>query len=499
MVGKRIAPPGPSSNQDAPSAAPPALRDRLHRPVDAASLAAFRIAFGLILLWEVGRYFAFGWIHELFLRPAFLFKYPGFAWLVPPPGQGLYVIFAALAVLAAMIALGYRYRLATALFWLGFTYIALLDRTQYLNHFYLVSLLALLLSFVPANRLWSLDARRVPSLRSETTPAWSLGLLRFQVAIPYLYGGVAKLNGDWLAGQPMQIWMSRMSDVQRVAPSFGEHWLALVFSYGGLAFDLAIVPLLLWKRTRYFAFAAAVAFHLMNAVMFQIGIFPWLMIAATTLFLPPDWPRTLWNCIARKTTNPTNRPNQAESDPAPIRLIHSIHGFSFLKILAVLFIALQLLVPLRHWIYPGNVDWTEEGTLFSWRMMLSDKPAAVRFTAVDSASGMEAPLDPRNYLIPHQIERMSRDPELLRQFAAALKSDQRASGRQAEIRVLAIVSLNGRKPQLLIDPKIDLGAQRPTWWVQPWIVPLAEPLRWPPWPDPPSAWEQVVSHGQHGT
>lgn len=466
------------------------------RSVDAASLAAFRIAFGGILVLEVTRYFAFGWIGELFLRPAFLFKYPGLAWLSPLPGQGLYLLFAVLGVLAAMIAAGYRYHLATILFWLGFTYVALLDRTQYLNHFYLISLLSLLLCFVPANCLWSLDARRVPNLRSETVPAWSLWLLRFQVAVPYVYGGIAKLNSDWLAGQPMQIWMSRMSGVQRVVPAFGEHWLALVFSYGGLMFDLAIVPLLLWRRTRYFAFALAVAFHLMNAVMFQIGIFPWLMIVATSLFLPPEWPRWLLCRFPGQTTNRTNSTNEAGNASSPIR---AIRGSLLLQVLAVAFIALQLLIPWRHWLYPGNVDWTEEGTLFSWRMMLNDKPAAVRFTAVDSSTGQERPIDPRNYLIPHQIERMSRDPELLRQFAAALKADQRASGRTAEIRVLAIVSLNGRKPQLLIDPKIDLGSQRPSWWVQPWIVPLAEPLRWPPWPEPPSEWERVVRPVQHGT
>jgi vitamin K-dependent gamma-carboxylase len=486
------------ANLSRPTRSPTATA-ALQQPVDAASLAAFRIALGLILVWEIGRYFAFGWIGELFLRPAFLFKYPGLEWLAPLPGAWLYVHFLVLGVLAALIAVGYQYRLATALFWLGFTYVALLDRTQYLNHFYLISLLVLLLCFVPANSLWSLDARLRPQLRSDTVPAWSLWLLRFQVAIPYLYGGIAKLNGDWLHGLPMQIWMSRMTGVQRVVPAFGEHWLALVFSYGGLAFDLAIVPLLLWQRTRYVAFAAAAAFHVMNAVMFQIGIFPWLMIAATTLFLPPDWPRWLLGRLRGQTTNLTNQTNEAGNRSSPIRTIRTIRGFSFLTTFVAVFVILQLVVPLRHWIYPGNVDWTEEGTLFSWRMMLNDKPAAVRFTAVDPATGQESPIDPRNYLIPHQIERMSRDPELLRQFATALQADQRAHGKRAEIRVLAIVSLNGRKPQLLIDPQIDLGAQPASWWVQPWIVPLTEPLRWPPWPDPPSAWEQVVSPIQHGT
>jgi hypothetical protein len=392
---------------------PAALAERLEsglgQRVDSASLAVFRIAFGAILVGEVARYFYYDWIGELFLRPAVLFKYPGLEWLAPWPGPWLYVHFLALGVFAAMIALGYRYRLATVLFWLGFTYVALLDRTQYLNHFYLISLLSLLLCFVPANSLWSLDALRRPQIRSDTVPAWSLWLLRFQVAIPYIYGGLAKLNGDWLAGLPMHIWMSRMSGIQRFLPVFDEHWLALIFSFGGLAFDLAIVPLLLWRRTRDLAFAAAVAFHLMNAVMFHIGVFPWLMIAATTLFLPPDWPRWLRSRLRGQTTN---RTNETVGTSSPIRPIRVIRGSPLLASLAIGFIAFQILFPLRHWLYPGNVDWTEEGMLFSWRMMLSDKPAALRFTAVDRRAGRQTQIDPRDYLIPHQIERMSRKKKL---------------------------------------------------------------------------------------
>ncbi len=457
----------------------------LFQPVDIASLAAFRMAFGAILLWEVYRYVHFGLIREVFLRPSMRFTYPGLEGLAPWPGPGLYLHFLVLGILAAMILVGLRYRLAMGLFTLGFAYVALLDKSQYLNHFYLTVLLGLLMCFTPAGRAWSLDAWLRPALATEHVPAWALWLLRFQVAVPYVYGGLAKLNGDWLHGQPMQIWMSHMTAVREYVPAFGELWLALVFSYGGLLLDLGIVPLLLWRRTRLIALAAAVAFHLMNAVMFQIGIFPWLMIAATTLFLPPDWPRTLIPSVRKRTTNPTNEDPLRTGIP-----IRSIRGFSSQAglALAAAYIAVQLLLPLRHWIYPGHVDWTEEGTLFSWRMMLNDKPAAIRFMAVDPATGRASAVDPGDFLIPHQVERMSRDPEMLREFAAFVKRGLAEQGTQAEIRVLAIVSLNGRKPQLLIDPNIDLGAQPRTWWVQPWIVPLAEPRRWPPWPEPPSEW-----------
>jgi vitamin K-dependent gamma-carboxylase len=312
------------------------------------------------------------------------------------------------------------------------------------------------------------------------------------VALPYVFGGISKLGGDWLHGQPMQIWMSHMHTVREFVPAFGELWLAVLFSWGGLLLDLAIVPLLLWRRTRTIAFAGAVLFHLLNAVMFRIGVFPWLMIAATTLFLPPDWPRRAWEAIrgsslgSRRAKLPQSRRSAENYATAASPSNVSALALAF----AAIFIGLQVLLPLRHWAIPGNVDWTEEGSLFSWRMMLNDKPAAVRFVAVDAASGRTTPINPRRFLIQHQIERMSRDPEMLREFAAFLKRGLAAAGTPAEIHVLAIVSLNGRRPQLLLDPEIDLGGQQRTWRTAPWIVPLNEPRRWPAWHEPPSHWEQ---------
>ena len=67
--------------------------------------------------------------------------------------------------------------------------------------------------------------------------------------------------------------------------------MVYLFSYGGLLLDLFAVPLLLWPRTRNLTYAVTLGFHLMNAQLFNIGMFPWFMICATLLFFPPDWPR----------------------------------------------------------------------------------------------------------------------------------------------------------------------------------------------------------------
>lgn len=454
--------------------------DRLFQPVDAASLAFFRFAFGVIMLCEIGRFFYNGWIDSVYVAPQFHFSYFGLAWVRPWPGIGMYLHFFALGILAAMIALGLRYRLAAALFCVGFAYVFVLEKAEYLNHFYLVGLLSFWLVFVPAQRLCSLDARFRPELRRDYVPAWTLWLLRLQVAVPYVYGGIAKLNGDWLRGQPLELWMSRMTHVRTVIPAFGEPWLALLFSYGGLLLDLFVVPLLLWRRTRYAAFCCAVAFHLTNAVLFRIGVFPWLMICATTLFLSPDWPRRLLR---------QPRPERPES---VTRLAFSL-GHKAVATLLIAVMVVELLVPFRHWLYPGNVDWTDEGSRFSWRMMLSDKTAAIQILLVDPQTGHKEPVDPRPLLTPKQLDRLSYDPEMLREFAAYLKAELVRDGLGGvEVHVISLCSLNGRKPQLMVDPRVDLGAQPRLLAPAPWIVPLTEPFRDEPWTVPHQEWEKYV-------
>jgi hypothetical protein len=473
----------------APALAPPSQRTalwrRLFTPVDNASLAVFRIAFGGILVWEVLRFFQQGWIEEVYSAPGFHFTYHGFEWVRPWPGSGMTWHFVALGLLAACVAVGFCYRAAIALFCLGFTYVFLLDKAHYLNHFYLICLLSFLLIFVPANRWLALDARLWPSLRSDFAPAWSLWILRGMVAIPYVYGGIAKLSGDWLAGQPMQMRMAEMAHIRQIVPWFGEDWLALAFSYGGLVLDLFVVPLLLWRPTRYYAFALAVVFHLLNAWMFRIGIFPWLMIAATTLFLPPDWPRRLFRLTQARLPAETLAP---QARPGELSMTHV-----WAAVLAVFF-AVQLVVPFRHWLYPGNVDWTEEGSRFAWRMMLNEKQTALRILLIDPATGGATAPDLTKLLTAKQRERLASDPENLREFAQLLKDMLRSEGLpRAEVRVYCLSSLNGRKPQLLVDPDLDLGIQPRTLAHKPWIRPLTETLPREPWRVPPSEWEQHVA------
>ena len=299
-------------------------------PVSGASVAVFRVAFGIIALIAVVRLFARGWIDDLYIEPVHHFAYPGFGWIEPLPGWGMYFLFAALGALSLCIAAGYRYRLCVALFFLGFTYAELIDRTTYLNHHYWISLAAFLMIFLPLNRTFSVDAWRDPSTRKGAVESWALWALRAQVGVVYVFAGVAKLNPDWLFhAQPLRIWLYQRGETPLFGPLLQELWAAYAMSWAGAVFDLTIVGWLLWPRARPWAYLTLVVFHLMTWLLFpKLGIFPWLMIAGATVFLRPDW---LLLALRRLPTQwriplpaaPGRRPRRSASLAAPGRCTHS--------------------------------------------------------------------------------------------------------------------------------------------------------------------------------
>ena len=148
------------------------LKEAFSRPVDISSLVFFRVAFGLVMMWEIKRYFANGWISRYWIQPALNFPYDLFEWVRPWPGPGMYVHFASMGILALFITIGFLYRLSAALFFVAFAYTFLLEQARYLNHLYLVTLIGFLMIFVPAHGAYSVDARVRPYLRRRTIPAW---------------------------------------------------------------------------------------------------------------------------------------------------------------------------------------------------------------------------------------------------------------------------------------------------------------------------------------
>jgi hypothetical protein len=480
------------------------LRRRAFAPVDVAILVYFRLAFGALMLWEVWRYLHLGRIERYWIGPKFHFTYYGFDWVHPWPGDGMYTHFLVMGILAVCIMAGYWYRASATLFWLAFTYMFLLDQALYLNHFYLICLVSFLMIFIPAHRSFSIDAWRRPEVRSAVAPAWSLWLLRAQIAVVYVFGGIAKLNADWLAGQPLKLWLADRTDFPLIGVYFTQAWAAYFFSYGGLLLDLLVVPLLLWRKTRWFAFIVAVLFHVTNDRLFAIGVFPWFMIAATALFFPAEWPRRIAARLMAVRLKPatdtesaleTHSPVSRDvSEPVSNRFSLSAAGFNrtalsqrhqtLILALLGLYLAYQLLFPLRHFLYPGNVSWSEEGHRFSWHMKLRDKEGAAVFHVTDPATGESRLVTPEEYLATWQIGDMMVHPDMILQFSQFLaRTLATQHGRPLEVRAWVPVSLNGRSPQLLVDPHVDLAAQPRTWRPSPWILPFVESDAPAPAPD----------------
>jgi vitamin K-dependent gamma-carboxylase len=417
----------------------------VQKPVDVASLAAFRIMFGLLMAGAMIRFLVKGWVSELYIKPIFHFSYPGFEWVRALPDGFMQAHFIFLALLGLGIAAGFLYRACVALFFLGFTYVELIDQTLYLNHYYLVTLLSFLMIFVPANAAWSIDALRRPEIRRDLVPGWTLNILRLQIAIVYLFAGLAKLNADWLfRAQPLRIWLAARSDLPLIGGLLDEAWVAFVASWVGAAFDLSIVFFLLRARTRRAAYVVLVVFHLATLALFNIGMFPWIMIVSATLFFAPSWPR---HFVRGKLIS--------EGECARTGRL----TYAFLAI----YLAVQLWLPLRPYFQSQPAAWTGSGFNLAWQVMIAEKSGYVEFIACDPNTGARWKLSTKNILTPRQEMMMSQDPYLLR--AMARHFAQLHPG--LEIRCNAFATLNGRPAQRLIVPEVDLVGALPARWIIP--------------------------------
>ena len=429
--------------------------DFLHRrgsePVDASSIAVFRIAFGIVALVAITRFFAHGWIDQLYVDPLHHFSYVGFEWVRAWPAPWMHLHFAALGTLSISIILGWHARASLLLFALGFTYVELIDKTTYLNHYYFISLAALLLAFIPHDRAWSLDARRANG--TGWTPIWTVWALRVQLALVYLFAGFAKLNHDWIVNAtPLRLWLPQHAHLPIIGPLLDETWVAYAMSWAGAAFDLTIVVWMLWGRSRPLAFGVLIVFHLVTGQLFMIGVFPYMMIAASLIFFSPGWPRRL---ASRRQHRPMAATALPTGGPAP-RVPSMVGRFAVLIGIAVLVV--QLVVPLRHHLYPGPVQWNEEGYRFSWRVLLTEKVGHVEYRVTDAQgrSWLEFPV---SFLSPLQAERMTTQPDLILATAHIIRDHHGQLGRQVTVNADAFVSFNGRAHHRLIDPDVDLASE----------------------------------------
>lgn len=408
-----------------------------------------------------------GWIEKLYLEPDYFFSYRYFEW-VKPLGNWTYGFFALAFLSAIMVMLGWKYRIAIAVFFFSFSYIELMDKTTYLNHYYFVSLLSFVLIWLPAADYFSVDKG---INKNVTVPPWTINCLKVFVGVVYFYAGLAKLNSDWLIdAQPLAIWLPAKYDIPLLGNLMQQAWVHYAFSWSGAAYDLFIVIFLLWRPTRPLAFVAVVVFHVLTRVLFPIGMFPYIMIVSALIFFEADFHNRLLDGLATLWCKTVQ---QFKSTPFTSSTKPSIDHFyqaneaartqdtkkvNSSKAVVYTVLALHLILPWRYLAYPGELFWTEEGYRFSWRVMLMEKAGYLTYKVVDPVSGKSSVINPAEYLTIFQNKQLATQPDFILEFAHHLAGlHQQKDGPLPAVYAESYVALNGRGSRVYVNPAINLS------------------------------------------
>lgn len=432
----------------------------LFKHIDNTGLILWRLAFGLLITIEAFGAILTGWVRRNFVDPEFTFNFIGFEFLQPLPGNGMYFYFVLMGIFGVLITIGYKYRFSMFCYALMWTCVYLMQKTSYNNHYYLMMLLCWLMVFLPANRWFSVDANRNPELKSAGVPRWTYLVVILQVWIVYTYASIAKIYPDWLDGTVTALFMKGKSDYWLIGDFLQLPWVHYSMAYVGILFDLLIVPLLLWRRTRVIAFCISIFFHLFNSVVFQIGIFPYMSIAFALFF------------FSSETLQRRFLPKKKIYDAGEIKV--PSYKPLLLTVFSVYFI-IQIALPLRHWAFQDDVLWNEEGHRLAWRMMLRSKSGRLNIYTQEVGTGLRNNYDYRSLLSKKQARSIRAKPDMIWQLVQRIKKLEAEKGKDVAIYVTSRVKVNGGSYFPFIDPEVDLSTEE---WFHfkhnDWILPAPE-------------------------
>jgi len=401
----------------------------LFKKIDNGSLIVFRIFFGILITLESYGAILTGWVKNTLIDPKFTFSFIGFEWLQPLPGNGMYIYFFIMGTFGIAIALGYKYRLSSLCFAILWTGVYLMQKTSYNNHYYLLMLISFIMAFLPANKGYALDTKLNPKLKSDSMYSYVKWIIVLQLVIVYTYASVAKLYGDWLNFEVLKLFMKGKADYYIIGELLQQPWIHKIMGFVGILFDLLVIPAMLWKPTRKFAFFTAVGFHLFNAVVFQIGVFPFLSLAFMVFFFEPE---TIKKIFLRK-----KQIHKSEAYDIP-------NYKNILLIVSSIYFLIQLILPIRHHFIKDDVLWTEEGHRLSWRMMLRSRYGRIKLKTVNKKTGVSKNIKISDYLSKKQARRIGGYPDFIWQFIAVYAT-------------LSKVSINGKPYQNFIAKDVDLA------------------------------------------
>ena len=438
-----------------------------------STLAFFRIGFGLLMCYSIIRFWSKGWIEELYLLPSFHFSYYGFEW-VKPVGEYTYFIFILCFVSSLLITVGYKYKISMITFFLSFTYIELMDKTTYLNHYYFISILSFLLIFLPLNATFSLD-NLINKKNYDKVPRWTIDSIKLLICIVYIYAGLAKINSDWLLNaMPLKIWLTSKYDLPLIGELLQKNWVHYLMSWGGMVYDLTIPFLLIYSRTRLFAFVLVVFFHVFTLILFPIGMFPHIMIFCSTIFFGSNLHGKALKAIKiiLKSLGLFFK-NQKLKQSDKLNII----GQKIIIPILIIFFFLQAIIPFRYMAYPGELFWHEQGYRFSWRVMLIEKVGYTNFRIKNSNDGTSFIVNSADFLTPFQEKQMSFQPDFILEFAHYLGDIYSSENNRVEVYADSFVALNGRASQRFVDPTVNLYNEKESINNKTWILPLQDEIK----------------------
>lgn len=418
------------------------ITHRINSQESLAPIVILRIVFGLVMCFSALRFLYFGWVESLYIQPDFFFSYWGMTWIKPFSPELMIFAYILIAISALGMALGAYFRFSSFLFLILFTYIELIDKTYYLNHYYFVSIFAFLMLISPAHRRFSIDSWRNPSIRREKASTWFRLSFILQLSLVYIFAGLAKVHSEWLIqAMPLKIWLPARADVPLIGDLLQYESTAYFFSWVGMIYDLCIPFLLICKRTFWFGFSAVIIFHFITWVLFPIGVFPWVMIGCSLIFMPSFYAEKVLKLVETKPSilNHNHDPNKAW------------------KLIFSAFIILQTIIPLRYLIFNNEILWYEEGFRFSWRVMLVEKNGSIQYKVLDKSTGREGIEDPASTLTAFQQKQMSMQPDMILQYAHFIADKYKKQGTDVAVFADSFVSFNGRSAMRYIKPDIDLA------------------------------------------
>lgn len=399
-----------------------------------------------------------GYFQAFLVDARIRFPYEFFPLNVEFTPQAFNALFATVVISAVFCSAGLFFRYSKWIFTLSFGFLFFQDKMLWNNHWYLFFLVGILSLFMKLEASWSVDSVINPKVKKTYSPRWYFEIFKLQIFVVYFFAGIAKLNYDWLVmAEPIGTFIKQRENYFVLGWLFKMDGAKYFFAYTGLLFDLLIGFILFSDKFKKSGIILTFIFNVLNAIIFDIGLFPFIMLTSNLLFLKQT---AAFETNSKKITG-TKQPDDK-----------SVLKTSTLFFLT-LYVFFQFTFPMRQFLYHGNPSWIGICERFSWRMMIQIKEPE-KYDFYITAKDINKKIDLRTYLFPPQIMAQIVFPDMIVQTAKAIKIDAEHSGViNPEIKAEIIVSFNKRTSQNLIDPSVNLAVQKYSFFKPPsWVVPL---------------------------